>query len=68
MKSGVANARAKGVRVGRPEVRREDVPPVFYKYYPQYRLGQMTLSELAKVCGRTRQTMYNWLKIVEGRA
>ena len=64
VKSGVANARAKGRKVGRPHTTADDIPAVFMKHYPKYLDGQMNLSELARICGLSRPTIYKYLKMV----
>ena len=51
VRSGMANARAKGKRIGRPQVTVEDLPGVFLQHYPAYRKGALNVSELARVCG-----------------
>lgn len=63
VKSGMENAKAKGKKVGRPQTTKDDIPTVFYKHYPTYVAGKMNLSELARVCGLSRPTVYKYLKI-----
>ena len=58
VRSGMANARAKGRRIGRPQVTVEDLPGVFLQHYPAYRKGALNVSELARVCGMSRTTVY----------
>ena len=65
VKSGMANAKAKGKRVGRPHTTKEDIPAVFYRHYPAYTAGRMNVSELARVCGLSRPTVYKYLKMIE---
>ena len=65
VKSGMANAKAKGVRIGRPELSKEDIPSQFYRHYPSYLNGQLNLSELARVCDLSRTTVYKYIKIIE---
>ena len=36
VRSGMANAKAKGKKVGRPQTTKDDIPAVFYKYYPAF--------------------------------
>ena len=36
VRSGIANARAKGKQIGRKPVTKADLPSVFMKYYPSY--------------------------------
>lgn len=65
VRSGMANAKAKGKKVGRPQTTKDDIPAVFYKHYPAYRTGSMNVSELARVCGLSRPTVYKYLRMVE---
>ena len=64
VKSGMANAAAKGHRIGRPKTTKEDIPAVFMKHYPSLMSGQMNVSELARVCGLSRPTVYKYLRLV----
>ena len=64
VRSGMANAAAKGKRIGRPQTTKEDIPAMFYKHYPAYVAGNMNVSELARVCGLSRPTVYKYLKMV----
>ena len=64
VKSGLANAREKGRRLGRPSTTKEDIPAVFYKHYPAYANGSMNVSELARICGLSRPTVYKYLKMI----
>lgn len=64
VKSGMANARAKGHRIGRPRSTKEDIPGIFLKHYPAYKAGKMNVSELARVCGLSRPTVYKYLGMV----
>ena len=64
VKSGMENAKAKGKRIGRPPVTKEDIPAVFMKHYPAFVDGKMNVSELARVCGVSRPTVYKYLKLV----
>ena len=64
VKSGMMNAAACGRKIGRPQTTKDDIPAVFFKHYPTFAAGKMNLSELARVCGLTRQTVYKYLKLV----
>lgn len=64
VKSGMANAKAKGRQVGRRPTNKDDIPTVFYKHYPAYVAGQMNVSELARICDLSRPTVYKYLKMV----
>ena len=64
VKSGMANAKARGAKVGRPKLTKEDIPALFYKHYPAYAAGKMNITELARVCDLSRPTVYKYLKMV----
>ena len=64
VKSGMANAKAKGKPIGRPKTTMDDIPPVFLKHYPTLKEGKMNVSELARVCGLSRPTVYKYLKML----
>ncbi len=64
VRSGMENARAKGKHIGRPQTTKNDIPAVFYKHYPAYMAGKLNVSELARVCGLSRPTVYKYLKMV----
>ena len=64
VKSGMENARAKGRPIGRPKTTKDDIPPAFYRHYPALLSGQMNVSELARVCGLSRPTVYKYLKMM----
>ena len=62
VKSGMENAKSN--RIGRPKTTKEDIPTVFYKHDPAFVAGTMNLTELARVCGLSRPTVYKYLKMV----
>ena len=64
VRSGMQNAKAKGVKLGRRPTTKDDIPAVFYKHYPAYVAKQMNVSEPARVCGLSRPTTYKYLKMV----
>ena len=65
VKSGMANAKAKGKQIGRRPTTKDDIPAIFYKHYPSYAAGKLNVSELARVCGLSRPTVYKYLRLVE---
>ncbi|WP_058486862.1 recombinase family protein [Defluviitalea phaphyphila] len=65
VKSGMANAREKGAVIGRPKTTLDNLPIVFLRHYPLYNRGDLTLTELAKVCGISRQSAYKYKAIYE---
>ena len=66
VRSGMENAKAKGVRLGRPQLTRDDIPQIFYRHYPAYKNGQLNVSELARVCDLSRTTVYKYIEVIEG--
>jgi len=64
VKSGMANAKAKGVKVGRPQLTPDSIPVVFYRHYPAFQSGQLNLSEFARVCDLSRTTIYKYISIL----
>ena len=65
VKSGMAAARAKGRQIGRKPTAKADIPAAFYRHYPAYASGQLNVSELARVCGLSRPTVYKYLRLIE---
>ena len=65
VKSGMANAKAKGARIGRPQKTVEDVPSSFLRHYPAYKSGSLNVSELARVCDMSRTTAYKYINLLE---
>ena len=43
----------------------DGIPAIFYKHYPAYVAGNMNVSELARVCGLSRPTVYKYLKMLK---
>ena len=66
VRSGMENARAKGRKIGRPQLKAEDIPAVFLRHYPAYKSKQLNVSEFARVCGLSRTTVYKYIGMVEG--
>ena len=66
VRSGMANARAKGRKIGRPHITANDIPACFLRHYPSYKSGKMNLSELARICGLSRTTAYKYIGLLEG--
>ena len=67
VKSGMENAKAKGVHVGRPRTEAETVPGAFWKYYPKYKNKEINVTEFAKLAELSRKSIYKYLKIVENQ-
>lgn len=65
VRSGMANAAAKGARIGRPQVTVDNIPATFLRHYPTFKKGQLNVSELARVCDLSRTTVYKYLELLE---
>ena len=65
VRSGMANAKAKGAKIGRPTVTKDNIPSQFYRHYPSYKSGRLNVSELARVCDLSRKTVYKYIELLE---
>ena len=65
VRSGMANAMVKGKRIGRPKVTVEDLLSAFLRHYPAYQKGALNVSELARVCGVSRTTVYKYIGLLD---
>ena len=65
VRSGMQNAKAKGKKIDRPKVTKEDIPAIFYKHYPAFVAGKLNVSELARVCELSRPTVYKYLRLIK---
>lgn len=65
VRSGVANAKAKGKRIGRPPVTAENIPSGFWRYLSQYQVGKINISELARLAKISRPTAYRYIAVAE---
>ena len=68
VRSGIQNAKAKGVKLGRPQTTAEQIPQIFYRHYPSYKSGSLNLSEFARVCGLSRTTVYKYVDLLESKS
>lgn len=65
VRSGMANAAAKGTKIGRPQTTKDDVPAIFLRHYPAYKSGHLNISELSRVCDLSRTTIYKYISLLE---
>ena len=65
VRSGMENARAKGANIGRPQVKKDDIPAVFLRHYSSLKSGNLNVSELARVCNMSRTTVYKYVSLLE---
>jgi DNA invertase Pin-like site-specific DNA recombinase len=64
VKSGVANARAKGKIIGRPNVTLNKIPQKVKQVYELYTNGSISKTDFAKMCNISRPTLDKYLKII----
>lgn len=64
VRSGMANAKAKGISIGRPQSTVDDIPALFLRHYPSYKEGKLNVSELARVCDLSRTTVYKYISLL----
>ena len=65
VKSGMENARAKGRKIGRPRVVKDNLPEKFFKFYDLYKDGQFNVTEFAKLMNCSRTTIYKYIRMVQ---
>ena len=65
VKSGVANAKAKGKQIGRKALTIDDVPKKVKEKYQLFVEGAITKVDFANMCGISRPTLYRYLKVIE---
>ena len=65
VRSGMANAKAKGKQIGRPQITRDSIPAIFLRHYPAYKSGQLNITELSRVCDLSRTTIYKYISLLE---
>ena len=65
VRSGMQNAKAKGVRIGRPETTVDNIPSQFFKLYNRYQNKLLTITEMARIMQCSRATIYKYIDIVE---
>ena len=66
VKSGMENARAKGVAIGRNKLTTENLPQKFLNYLPLYTSGSINKTELAKLCGCSYPSILKYVCISLG--
>lgn len=67
VQSGINNARAKGVKLGRPQKTIDDIPDNVKKFFNKYKAGEFTKTEYARLCGISRPTLDKYISIMTDR-
>ena len=65
VKSGLENAKAKGKKIGRPVIDATNLPDKFLKHYPQYKSGDISITEFANMIKCSRTTIYKYISLIE---
>lgn len=65
VRSGIANAKAKEAKIGRPHTTADNIPAIFLRHYPSYKNGNLNVSEFARVCDMSRTTIYKYIELLE---
>jgi len=64
IQSGLAHAKAKGVRLGRPRLSANNIPKKVQDKFTLYQSGQLTKSDYARICGISRPTLYKYIALM----
>ena len=64
VKSGMNNAKAKGVRLGRPNLTVDKIPNKVVSLFDRYRDKQISKSEYAILCGISRPTLNKYISLL----
>ena len=65
VKSGMQNAVAKGVKLGRPTTDKSNLPMKFLKYYPMYKNNDINVTEFSRLAEVSRKSIYKYIEIME---
>lgn len=61
----MANVKAKGERIGRTQMTKDDIPVIFYKYYPAHTSRRMNICEPARVCRMISPAVYKYPELIK---
>ena len=64
VRSGMSNARAKGVKLGRPALTADKIPAKVIALFERYRDKQISKTEYAKICDISRPTLDKYIAIL----
>jgi len=65
VKSGMANARAKGKQIGRPSLTIKEVPRKVIDMYDFFTTGSISKTDYAKMCNVSRPTLDKYLEVIK---
>ena len=64
VRSGIRNAKAKGVRLGRPTLKAEDIPKAVIDNFAVYQAGYISKKDYAKLCDISRPTLNKYIALM----
>ena len=64
---GLKNAKKMGKVLGRPKTTLDNIPDLFYKYYPMYKNKQINKKEFSRLSKLSYPSIYKYINIVEKR-
>lgn len=64
IKSGLKNAKSKGVKLGRPTLTADEVPKKFVEYFTKFQANEINKVDFARVCGITRPTLDKYISLM----
>ncbi len=64
---GLKNAVKSGKTLGRPKTNKNNIPELFYKYYPMYKNNQINKKEFSRLSKLSYPSIYKYIYIVEKR-
>lgn len=64
VQSGIDNAKAKGIKLGRPKTTYENIPECFFRYLPKYQNKEINKSEFSRLTNLSYPSIYKYLEIV----
>lgn len=62
---GLKNAIKSGKTLGRPKTTKDNIPDLFYKYYPMYKSNQINKKEFSRLSKLSYPSIYKYIDIVE---
>lgn len=67
VKSGIRNAKAKGIRLGRPALTANDIPKAVIDNFSFYKAGFISKTDYAKLCGISRPTLNKYIALMSDK-
>lgn len=65
VQSGIDNARAKGIKLGRPKTTYDSIPSIFFRILPKYQNKEINLTQFALLTKLSIPSIYKYLDIIK---